>query len=65
MKLRVVGYDNLGEYHVCFDEDDNKLRVDLLVDGYIPNDVNPMHLIGMEFDVEYTFPYISIAMGIK
>ena len=65
MKLRIISYDSQGDYHNCTTEAGLRLRLDLMVDGYFPDNINPRHLVGMDIDVEHTFPYISIAMGVS
>jgi hypothetical protein len=65
MKIRVISYDKENDCHRCITEKGKRERIDITVDGYFPDGINPEHLVGMELECDYTFPYISIAMGIK
>jgi hypothetical protein len=63
LKLKVIGWDPVGEVHICQDEKGKERRVDLEVgargDG-LP--LKRKDLIGKTVEVEYVFPYIELAM---
>lgn len=63
MKLDVLEYVERENYHVCEDEEGNRHRVDIMVDGAFPGKF-PQDLIGRTIECERLSPYITIAHGV-
>ena len=65
MKIKVGEYHPCWMAHKCTTDTDDIILIDIMIDGFIPRGVDPEHLVGMEFYVEWTHPFISIAHGVK
>lgn len=67
MRLKVISYNQEQDYHVCYVDGDKskKMNVDLFVSSCFPEGVSNCSIVGKWVDVEYTFPYISIAHGVS
>lgn len=70
MKLKIIGYSNIFNYHVCKDEEGKRIFVDILVDGGIKiyeknKKTIAEDLIGREVECDRITPFISIAHNVK
>lgn len=65
MQLKVKLYEKWCNTHICEDKDGIGQRIDLMVDGAFPKGTDPESLVGKTIECEYTYPYISIAMGVR
>ena len=64
MILKVIkDVDHPHNYHTCEDESGRLHRVDLLVNGDLPEETTPEDLVGKTVTVDYLAPYITIAYG--
>jgi len=62
--FEVVEYDANANWHVCRDSDGKIHRVDLMANGDFPEGTEPESLIGKTVSCDYTFPFISIGIGV-
>lgn len=62
--FEVVGYDKNMNCHVCLDSDGQKHRIDLMVNGDFPQGTEPDSLLGKRVSCDYTYPCVSIGMGV-
>ena len=65
MQFKVRLYETMLNTHICIDNDGHSHRIDLMVDGAFPKGTDPESLVGKTIECEYTYPYISIAMGVR
>jgi hypothetical protein len=66
MRLKVLRYDKLLDFHVCEDADDctrATIRVDLHVHG--PEGVRTSDYVGRVVEVDDLHPYLYIAQGVR
>lgn len=63
MELEVISYSNDGRFHNCRDAQGATHRVDLIVDGSLPDTFaeNPALLNGKSVEIGFLAPYIEIA----
>ena len=65
MKLKVIEYDEYGNFHSCEDQDGLRYRVDLLVCGELPEETTHASLVGKTVEVEELIPYLLLARKTK
>jgi hypothetical protein len=65
MKLKVIAYNELSNYHECRDEQGNFHRVDLFVDGTLPEGITREFIIGRAVEVEFLSAFEEIGHGVK
>lgn len=63
MRLEVISYNSIGNYHDCLGSDGSRHKVDLIVEGSLPQDFvdNPRALNGKCVEIGFLAPYIEIA----
>lgn len=65
MKYKVRAYQKHTNVWECLDKDGAVYLIDLMVNGDFPEDTDPEFLVGKTVEVAGTFPYISIAHGVR
>lgn len=70
MKVKVLGYSEIGDYHVCQDERGHYHKLDLISDASFPefkytNNNDLINLVGSHLKIDETFPYLSFAKGVS
>lgn len=65
MKYDVLKYDAANGCHLVRDETERIRRVDLIVNGDFPHDMEPESLIGKTVECDYEYPYVAIAMHVR
>jgi hypothetical protein len=65
VKLKVISYDEEGNYHWCRDKRGEELRVDLMACGTLPEDTTPQSLVGKIVTCKYVYPFLVIAEGVS
>lgn len=67
MRLTVKQYNEDQAYHECQDDEGRTYRVDLIVDGTLPDDMaqNPEQLVGRTVQVGWLSPFIEIAQEVE
>lgn len=64
MKLKVLRYVPVADYHQCEDEGGNKLLVDLFTDGKIKGETNES-IVGKVVTCDYLAPHFHFAMDVS
>jgi hypothetical protein len=68
MRLKVLRYNKLLDFHVCEDADDParpSLRVDLMVSDSGPEGTRAADYVGRVIEVDDLAPYLYIGHGIR
>ncbi len=60
MRLKVIDYNSLRDFHYAVDEYGNRRRVDLMTDGNLEVE-DPYELIGQTVEVEFLTTYLEVA----
>jgi len=63
MKLKVLSYNETQDYHDCEDENGEKHRVDIMVDGHLKGTNEDQ--VGTTVECESLDPFIVIANGVS
>lgn len=65
MKAKVIGWNPTWQCHICKTEEGDEIRVDLEVEGGLPENEGGESLLGREVEWDRTHAFLSIAHGVR
>jgi len=65
MRATVKKYNKQENYHEIVSETGDTIRVDLFVNGDLPESVTNESIVGKRIEIERTTPYLMIGYGVE